>query len=70
VDEADSVKTDGKNLYSYSEESREVRIVNASTLSLVSTIKLPEMFSSVSLYLSKGRLVLVGTKYVNTGTNW
>lgn len=64
------MKTDGKNLYSYSEESREVRIVQSSTLNLLSTIKLPETFSSVTLYLSKGKLVLVGTKYTYSGNNW
>jgi inhibitor of cysteine peptidase len=68
VDEADTVKTDGTNLYSYSEESREVRVVRASDLSLVTTIKLPDTFSSINLYLSKGRLILVGQKYVTTST--
>jgi inhibitor of cysteine peptidase len=70
VDEADTVKTDGTNLYSYSEESREVRIVRASDLSLVTTIKLPETFSSINMYLARGRLILVGSKYITTGARW
>lgn len=70
VDEADSVKTDGKNIYTYSEESREVRIVRMSDLVLQKSIKLPDSFSSVELYLSSGKLVLVGTKYTSSGNNW
>jgi hypothetical protein len=64
------VKTDGTNLYTYSEESREVRIVRASDLTLQNTIKLPDNFSSVSLYLSNEKLILIGSKYVNSGTYW
>jgi inhibitor of cysteine peptidase len=70
VDEADSVKTDGINLYTYSEESREVRIVRASDLTLENTIKLPDTFSSVQLYLSNGKLIIIGTKYSNTGNSY
>lgn len=70
VDEADSTKTDGKNIYTYSEESREIRIVRMSDLMLIKTIKLPDTFSSVQLYVTGGKLVLVGTKYVTSGTYW
>ena len=61
------MKTDGKNLYSYSEESREIRIVRASDLTLENTIRLPDTFSSVQLYLSSGKLVAVGQKYSQSG---
>ncbi len=70
VDEADSVKTDGKNIYTYSEESREIRIVRMSDLVLQKSIKLPDTFSSIELYLSNGKLVLVGSKYVSSNSNW
>ncbi len=70
VDEADSVKTDGKNIYTYSEESHELRIVRMSDLTLQKTLSLPEVFSSVQLYLSSGKLIFVGTKYVTTQTSW
>jgi uncharacterized secreted protein with C-terminal beta-propeller domain len=70
VDEADSVKTDGKYIYTYSEESREVRIASADSLTSIANISLPETFSSVNLYVQKGRLVVVGTKYVYTTSNW
>jgi uncharacterized secreted protein with C-terminal beta-propeller domain len=67
VDEADIAKTDGKNLYVYSEESREVRILDKTSLKLVHTIRLPENFSSVQMYLRGDRIVLIGTKYSQMG---
>jgi inhibitor of cysteine peptidase len=70
VDEADSVKTDGKNIYTYSEEAREIRVVSTTDLSLQNTIKLPDTFSSVSLYLSNSKLIVVGSKYVTSGSYW
>ena len=70
VDEADSVKTDGKNLYSYSEESHEVRIVKADDLTLQKSIGLPEVFSSMQMYVTKDKLVLIWHKYVSSGTYW
>lgn len=63
VDEADTVKTDGKNIYSYSENNREVRIVSTAGLTLEKRITLPEGFYGVSLYLQGDRLILVGQKY-------
>jgi Beta propeller domain len=62
------VKTDGKNIYTYSEESREVRIVRSSDLTLENTIKLPDAFSSMQMYLTEGKLVIVGSKYTNSNT--
>ncbi len=70
VDEADSVKTDGKNIYTYSEEADEIRVVRMNDLALQKSIKLPDTFSSVQLYLSDGKLVLIGTKYITSGTYW
>ena len=64
------MKTDGSYLYSYSEESREVRIVRTTDLALMKTIKLPDTFSSLQMYLSEGRLVLVGQKYVSSSSSW
>ena len=61
------MKTDGTYIYTYSEDSREIRIVRASDLALQKTIKLPENFSSLQMYLSAGKLVVVGQKYVTTG---
>lgn len=70
MDEADSVKTDGTFLYTSSEVSHEVRILRASDLNLTQTIKLPEQFSGINLYVSRGRLIIVGNKYVSNGFNW
>lgn len=64
------MKTDGTFLYSYSEESHEVRIVRATTMILEKSISLPENWRSVTLYLSSGKLVVVGTKYSNTQSSW
>lgn len=64
------MKTDGKNLYTYSEESREVRIVSAISLKLENTIRLPENFSSIQMYLRGEKLIIVGHKYVTSGTYW
>lgn len=61
------MKTDGQNLYTYSEESHEIRIVRASDLTLQNTIKFPEGFSSLQLYIVDGKLVVVGQKYSQLG---
>ena len=63
VAEADIVKTNGKYIYTYSSAHSEVRIVQASDLSLHKVITLPENFSSVEMYLSHDRLIIVGQKY-------
>jgi inhibitor of cysteine peptidase len=70
VDEADSVKTDGKYFYAFSEESHEIRILRVADLSLRHTIRLPENFSGINMYLASGRLVVVGQKYVTSGNSW
>ena len=41
-----------------------------SDLTLQKTLSLPEAFSSVQLYISSGKLIFVGTKYVTTQTSW
>lgn len=62
------MKTDGNYLYSYSEESREVRIVRTTDLALMKKIKLPDTFSSMQMYLQNDRLILVGQKYTSASS--
>lgn len=68
VDEADIVKTDGKNIYTYAQGSSQVRIVRANDLALQKIITLPEGFSSIEMYLANDRLVLIGQKYQMNGS--
>ncbi len=67
VDEADVVKTDGKYIYTYVGSRSAVSIVRSSDLTLMKTIALPSSFASVEMYLSNGKLVLVGQKYTSAG---
>lgn len=67
VDEADVVKTDGMNIYTYSQQSHEVRIVRMSDMRLEKTIALPDSFSSIEMYISWSKLVLIGHKYASSG---
>ena len=67
VDEADVVKTDGNNIYTYNETSHQIRVVRMSDMTLQKTIAFPDTFSSIEMYLSAGKLVLIGHKYLSTG---
>ncbi len=66
VDEADIVKTDGKNLYQYRQTANTVEIVDAKTLASVATIKLTSNFSNINLYVSGSQLIIIGQKYYNS----
>lgn len=68
VDEADIVKTDGINIYTYSQITQSIRIVRMSDMKLLKVLKLPDTFSSIELYLSQNKLTLVGQKYTNQGS--
>lgn len=59
VDESDIVKTDGVNIYTYSETTHQIRIVRMSDMKLQKILTLPESLSSIEMYLSSGKLVLV-----------
>lgn len=63
IDEADIVKTDGS--YIYISGRRAVRIVSAKDGNMkdVSSIKLAEDKSVNEIYIDKGRLVILGTRY-------
>ena len=41
-----------------------------SDLTLAKSIKLPDTFSSMQMYLSGDRLIIVGSKYTDTNSSW
>lgn len=60
------MKTDGKNLYQYRQNSNVVEVVDAKNLTSLSSIKLTANFSNINLYLSGSRLLIVGQKYYSS----
>jgi inhibitor of cysteine peptidase len=69
VDEADTVKTDGKNLYQYRQNANTVEVVDAKNLTNISTIKLTTNFSNINLYVSGSQLIIVWQKYYSSPYN-
>lgn len=66
VDEPERVKTDGKYLYYVNNVKNRIEIVTADdALNLVNSIKIPESYSSVEIFLSDGKLVVIGAKSSN-----
>lgn len=68
VDESEIVKTDGKHTYYYDELSRTIRIVataNPTSLASVGSIKIPESWYGVEMYLASNKLAIVATRSVN-----
>jgi inhibitor of cysteine peptidase len=70
IDEADTVKTDGKYLYTYSESEKAIVILDARTLERIKSIKIPSNYASPSFYLTKNKLVLTATKYGSYNASW
>lgn len=70
IDEADTVKTDGKYLYTYQETERAIVIVDAKTLERKKTIKIPSSYYGVTFYLTKTKLVLTATKSAAYNARW
>lgn len=60
-------------MYSYQEGEHSIVILDAKTLSLVKTIRLPKNYTGVSFYITQNKLVLTATKslqYQNYWTYW
>jgi inhibitor of cysteine peptidase len=70
IDEADTVKTDGKYLYTYSESEKAIVILDARTLERIKSIKIPSNYASPSFYLTKNKLILTATKYGAYNASW
>ncbi len=66
VDEADTVKTDGRYLYSL--QNNQVRIIEAypaNTLALLATLRFESGFSPLELFIEGERLVVIGQGWRN-----
>ncbi len=65
VDEGDIIKTDGKYLYIVNGDGRSVSIVEAGNgeMSVASKIQLGEEYGVKELYISNGKLIIVGGYY-------
>lgn len=70
IDEADTVKTDGKYLYSYQEGNHTLVILDAKTLVQVKTLRVPTNYSGVNFYVTKNKLILTATKYIQAQNYW
>jgi inhibitor of cysteine peptidase len=71
IDEADTVKTDGKYIYFYQETGEKAIVVlDAKTLVRIKAIRIPTNYSNVSFYLTKTNLVITATKYTNYNARW
>lgn len=70
IDEADSVKTDGRYIYSYQQGENAIVILDAKNLDKLKTIKIPSNYSNPSFYISKNKLILTATRYSNSSRYW
>lgn len=67
VDESEIVKTDGNYAYYYDESAKAIRISKISPsdqMTLVTSIRIPETWYGVEMYLGQGRLTIVGTRSI------
>lgn len=80
VDEPEILKTDGKYFYYYNKETQKISIfssplniekakLNPENLTLVKEVELNEKFKNAELFLSKNRLIIMGT-FHNSGQNY
>jgi inhibitor of cysteine peptidase len=70
IDEADTIKTDGKYVYSYQEGEHAIIILDAKTLAKIKTIRVPTNYSNPLFYITKNKLILTATKYSQTNIYW
>ena len=70
IDEADTVKTDGKYIYSYQEGERAIIILDAKTLAKVKTIRVPANYSNPLFYITRNKLILTATRYSQANMYW
>ena len=76
VDEPEILKTDGKYLYYYNDSKKKIYIINSpldtklseidlNKAEILKTIKIPEWFYGVQLFLSGNKLAIIWSRYVN-----
>ncbi len=63
VDEGDRVKTDGKYIYTLRNNSETIEVVDVNTLKNTSTISIAKNSNISEMYLSAGKLIVLGSKY-------
>ncbi len=67
IDEADTIKTDGKYIYSYQEGEHAIIILDAKNLNKIKTVRIPTNYSGISFYITQNNLILTATKSLGTG---
>lgn len=70
IDEADTVKTDGKYVYSYQDGEKAIVILDAKTLARIKTIRVPANYSNPLFYITKNKLILTATRYSQSNIYW
>ncbi len=70
IDEADTVKTDGKYVYSFQEWEHAIVILDAKTLARVKTLRVPSNYTGVNFYVTKNKLILTATKSLQSQNYW
>ncbi len=65
IDEADTVKTDGKYIYSYQEGQKSIVILDAKTLNKIKSLPIATNYSGIRFYIAQNKLILTASKYVN-----
>ena len=70
IDEADTIKTDGKYVYSYQEGERAIIILDARTLVKIKTIRVPANYSNPLFYITRNKLILTATRYSQANMYW
>ena len=63
MDEGDRVKTDGKYIYTLRNNSETIEVVDVNTLKNTSTISIAKNSNISEMYLSAGKLIVLGSKY-------
>jgi inhibitor of cysteine peptidase len=70
IDEADTIKTDGKYVYSYQEGEHAIIILDAKTLAKIKTIRVPTNYSNPLFYITRNKLILTATRYSQANMYW
>jgi inhibitor of cysteine peptidase len=76
VEEPEIIKTDGKYIYYYNQTEQKIYVVrsplnqststiNLKNASIITIINVPDGFYGVQLFVTKTRLVILGSKYSN-----
>lgn len=70
VDEADTVKTDGKYIYSYQESEKAIALLDAKTLERKQMIRIPQTYYNIQFYVQENMLILTATRSIPYNARW